>query len=231
MKILQVNVKNKSCNLSNSALAQLIQLDQGGVNMQIKSGIECGGSEKDAYKDWMVNDNSKCEEKNGNNIIGCDTSSGVDEGDDTESEIASETCDRSKNYKKNRVIKWGNKIVSCVRSIKWYNKMKCICDFVSKLTEMNREERESCLKRLSGRRVMYVSEICMNILNCNVTSDKKYANKIHCHERVIRKLASKRCSLKSKNILLASKDGIEMMHMILPKVSSHLKCVLENFFQ
>ena len=117
-------------NPSNSAIAQVIQSDQGRVNMQIKSGIECKGSEKYAYKDWMVNGNSKCEEKNGNNIIGCDTSSGVDEGDDTESNIASERCDRSKNYKKNRVIKWDNKIVSCVRSIKWYNKMKYICDFV-----------------------------------------------------------------------------------------------------
>ena len=77
----------------------------------------------------------------------------------------------------------------------------------------------------------FFSEICSNILNCNVTSDKKYGNKIRCYEQQIRELASKKTSLRVKKKLLVTRGGIEMVNTILPKVSSHLECVLINFFQ
>ena len=99
------------------------------------------------------------------------------------------------------------------------------------MMDMNRKQRKFYLKRLSDRRIMFVSDICSNLLNRNVGLEKKFVNKIRCYEQIITELASKKNSLRVKHKLLVTRDGIEMMNMILPKVSTHLQCVLINFFK
>ena len=190
-------------NPSNSAIAQVIQSDQGRVNMQIKSGIECKGSEKYAYKDWMVNGNSKCEEKNGNNIIGCDTSSGVDEGDDTESNIASERCDRSKNYKKNPNIRLNYKL-----------------KLFKKINALPPSQRRIFIKDLNEKEVKSLCEIFINISSRKIPCDKITISKLRNYKSDINNLTNK-TAFNKKKILRSIRGGF-LLNLLLPIAVSFL---------
>ena len=197
---------------------------------------EAGGSSSKSDKTGVISSDTSSDSDESNDII-----SQNDLGSDTTSQSDNGSCDGSINeirckkrhgkVKKDSIIKWDNKIISCTRSVIWYTKIKCIFCFVLKMMDMNRKQRKSYLKRLSDRRIMFVSDICSNLLNRNVGLEKKFVNKIRCYEQIITELASKKNSLRVKHKLLVTRDGIEMVNMILPKVSTHLQCVLINFFQ
>jgi hypothetical protein len=187
-------------------------------------------NKRETYKDWVkwgeYTQTLAEIENNENKGETWATFSGMDIGDIDVEDMPCE--EKSKNVEGNRNIKWGNERVTGIISKKIHNKIKCISDFVSKLLVMNHEERESCLKCLSARRIMYISEICGNIINGNVGNSKKKPETIRCHKHVtvIKKLASMKSSLKTKSKVLVTRFGLQVMNTLLPKVEIYLKCVL-----
>lgn len=76
-----------------------------------------------------------------------------------------------------------------VKAVETYNKikrkMKRLFAFVSNLFAMSHDERECCLKRRTAPRIMYVSHICWNIVNENVSSGSAFIDMMRGREQVL----------------------------------------------
>jgi hypothetical protein len=95
--------------------------------------------------------------------------------------------------------------------------------FVERVNGMSEKKRALGLKRVSNPSIKQFSEICLNILNGNVSTDPTFLEQIRCHKDIIRKMGSKRCTLKRKKLLLASRGGSKMINSILPRVKTKLE--------
>jgi hypothetical protein len=131
-----------------------------------------------------------------------------------------EECDEDGN---NCRVRLGNKTKSCEMTAEGARRIEDMMEFVEKINGMSEKNRALGLKNVSNPSIKNISEICLNILNGNVTTEPKFVEQIRCHKDIIRKIGSKSSSLKSKKHFLASRGGIKMINTILPRVKNKLE--------
>jgi hypothetical protein len=147
----------------------------------------------------------------------CDTDMSDRSTDEMESD---EESDEDGNNSRDRL---GNKTKSRKMTAEKAKRIEDMMKFVEKVNGMSEKKRALGLKRLSNPSIRNISEICLNILNGNVSTDPTFLEQIRCHKDIIRKMGSKRCTLKSKKQLLASRGGSKMINSILPRVKTKLE--------
>ena len=115
----------------------------------------------------------------------CDTDMSDRSTDEMESD---EESDEDGN---NSRVRLGNKTKSSEMTAEKGKRIEDMMKFVERVNGMSEKKRALGLKRVSNPSIKQFSEICLNILNGNVTIEPKFVDKIRCHKDIIRKMATK----------------------------------------
>ena len=90
-------------------------------------------------------------------------------------------------------------------------------DFIKFLRDIkNQSSRQKILAHCRKHELDCISEIFVNFLRKNLTTNKKIIKKLHPHKALIRQVALKRTPLKRKKQILSSSTGGSILSVLLP---------------
>ena len=93
-------------------------------------------------------------------------------------------------------------------------------DFINFLNDINPSYRQTILHQCRKQELDCLSEIFVNFLKKNLTTNSEIIKKLRPHKSLIRQLALRKTSQKKKKKILTSSKGGSILSVILPLAAS-----------
>ena len=92
--------------------------------------------------------------------------------------------------------------------------------FLKLLNSLPVHGKSKILLKCKGPQIYAISEITDNFLKRNLTTDRKIIKRLRPFKTLLKRISSKKESIKKKRKILSSRKGGSLLSMLLPLVSS-----------
>lgn len=93
-------------------------------------------------------------------------------------------------------------------------------DFILFLNNLSTSNRKKVLNSLGGEYIKTISEIFLNFLKQNLTTDTQIITKVKKYKSEVRKVSAKSTPVKLKKKILQTKKGGAILSILLPLAAS-----------
>lgn len=102
-------------------------------------------------------------------------------------------------------------------------RLQLIQNFIKLIIKLTPSQRVKYIQSMSNKEIDYISEICLNFLKSNITTDKETVKVLDSLRNEIRSLGSKGKSRIWKKKLLLTLKGLRVLQFLFPIVLNGLQ--------